>query len=82
MGMANLASIASALLGGGLSPATPAAVIQNGTLPSQRSVVSTLAELTGAVSAAGLGSPAIVVIGPVAALAATAPSLEAWRQVA
>jgi len=69
MGMANLASIVAELLRGGLRAATPAAVVQNGTLPSQRSVVSTLEDLVDAVTAAGLGSPAIVVIGEVAALA-------------
>jgi uroporphyrin-III C-methyltransferase len=82
MGMANLTSIASGLLAGGLSPQTPAAVIQNGTLPTQHSVTSTLARLVETVAAAGLGSPAIVVIGAVAALADAQLCSSAWQHVA
>ena len=82
MGMANLTSIASGLLAGGLSAQTPAAVIQNGTLPTQRSVTSTLARLVETVAAAGLASPAIVVIGAVAALADAQPCSSAWQRVA
>ena len=82
MGMTNLASIVSGLLLGGLSRTTPAAVIQDGTLPSQRSVVSTLSNLVGAVAGAGLRSPAIVVIGQVAALANIEESPQPSRAVA
>ena len=82
MGMANLPSIVSGLLLGGLSRATPAAVIQDGTLPSQRSVMSTLAHLVDAAAGAELRSPAIVVIGQVAALANIEESPQASRAVA
>ena len=70
MGVARLASISTRLQGGGLPGNTPAAVIQNGTLPGERSVVTTLAELPAA--AREFGSPAIVVIGEVARLAGVA----------
>jgi uroporphyrinogen III methyltransferase/synthase len=50
--------------------------VQWGTTPRQRSVVSTLAELPQAVADAGLGSPAVVVVGPVAALAPTIDWIE------
>lgn len=70
MGMANLPQIVAGLLAAGAPPTRPAAAIQHGTLPQQRSVVTTLVELPAAVHAQGLGSPAIVVIGDVVGLAA------------
>lgn len=70
MGIARLASIATRLQAGGLPGDTPAAVIQNGTLPDERSSVTTLAALP--VTARDFGSPAIVVIGEVARLAGVA----------
>lgn len=69
MGIANLPRIVAELLAAGLSPMLPAAVIQHGTLPQQRSVVTTLGELPAAVPAHGIGSPAIVIIGDVVGIA-------------
>ena len=69
MGVANLDSICAALLAAGMQAATPAAAIQSGTTRDQRAVVATLASLGSAVATAALASPAIVVIGAVAALA-------------
>ena len=69
MGVANLDAIVRGLLEGGLPAATPAAAIQNGTLPSQKSVVTTLSELGDAMAHAGIGSPAVIVIGEVVRLA-------------
>jgi uroporphyrin-III C-methyltransferase len=65
MGVANLDAIVGGLLEGGLPAATPAAAIQNGTLPSQKSVVTTLSGLSVAMANAGIGSPAVIVIGEV-----------------
>jgi uroporphyrin-III C-methyltransferase len=65
MGVANLEAIARGLLEGGLPAATPAAAIQNGTLPSQKSVVTTLSTLADEMALAGIGSPAVIVIGDV-----------------
>ncbi len=65
MGVANFDAIVSGLLEGGLSAATPAAAIQNGTLPTQKSVVTTLSALAQAMARAGIGSPAVIVIGDV-----------------
>ena len=69
MGVRRLAEITRALLAAGMSPATPAAAIQNGALPEQVSVVSTLGRLARDVVARGIESPAIVVVGDVVALA-------------
>ena len=71
MGLARLLNIVARLIAGGLPPDTPAAVIASGTLAGQRHVTASLQELPAQVQAAGLGSPAIVVIGSVAALATT-----------
>lgn len=68
MGMGRLAAIAEALVAGGRSPAEPVAVVQWGTTERQRSLVSTLAEVAERADAEGVGAPAVVVVGPVAAL--------------
>lgn len=68
MGLARLAGIADLLLRYGRSPDTPAAVISQGTLPDERVVVAPLSEIAERASAAGLASPALVVIGEVVRL--------------
>lgn len=68
MGVGRLPAIAAELTAKGLSPDTPAAAVQWGTLPTQRRVSGTLATLPDAIVAAGLGAPAIIVVGAVAAL--------------
>jgi uroporphyrinogen III methyltransferase/synthase len=65
MGMQHLAEHCAALIAHGRSPDTPAASIQWGTLPQQRTVTGTLATLPGLAAAAGLGAPAITVVGEV-----------------
>jgi uroporphyrin-III C-methyltransferase len=60
----------------GLPGTTPAAVVQNVSLPSQRHITTTLAGLQSAIAAHGLASPSVIVIGDViagVALAATFP---------
>jgi uroporphyrin-III C-methyltransferase len=68
MGVRTLPSIATALLDGGLDPSTPAAVVADGTLPSQRVVRADVATIATAAHRAGIGAPAVTVIGDVAAL--------------
>ena len=63
MGVKNLADICRELLSHGKSAGTPAAVIQRGTTPIQRSVSGTLENITQKVEAAGLTPPAIFVVG-------------------
>jgi uroporphyrin-III C-methyltransferase len=64
MGVARRDSIASQLVEGGLSPATPVAVVENAWTQRQRETRATLAEL----GALDVASPAIIVIGPCASL--------------
>jgi uroporphyrinogen III methyltransferase / synthase len=66
MGVGNLPGIAARLIAAGRDPAEPAAAIERGTLPGQRTAAGTLAELPAAVAEAELRPPSILVFGPVA----------------
>lgn len=65
MTVKNLAAIARRLIAGGMDPTTPAAVIEQGTTPRQRTVSGTLAEIGEVASEAEIAPPALSVIGPV-----------------
>jgi uroporphyrin-III C-methyltransferase/precorrin-2 dehydrogenase/sirohydrochlorin ferrochelatase len=68
MGLQRLAEIVPAFLEQGWDPATPAAAIQDATLPNQRVCVSTLAGIREETSRRGYDSPTLLVIGNVAGL--------------
>jgi uroporphyrin-III C-methyltransferase len=68
MGLAHLPELVAGLVGAGKDPATPAAVVSNGTRPDCRSVTGSLAELPELVD--GLASPALLVVGDVVAVGA------------
>jgi len=68
MGVATLGVIAETLVGEGLSPHTPAAVVADAGLPSMRTVRAELVDITQAMRREGVGAPAVVVIGAVAGL--------------
>ncbi len=68
MGVENLPNICRMLIAHGRSPKTPAAVIQWGTLPYQKTVTGTLADIEHKVKAAGIRPPAILVVGEVVSL--------------
>lgn len=61
MGLANLKNVLERLISAGMDPETPACIVENGTLASQRQRIATLATL----SAAGFAGPALIVIGEV-----------------
>lgn len=65
MGMSNLDRITKELIAGGLAETTPAAVVSDGTLRTQRVLISDLGRLCSEVAAAGLGSPSVIVVGNV-----------------
>ena len=69
MGMRNLATIAQRLQAGGMAPEMPAAVIQAATTPRHRTLLATLETVAARVLEENVESPAIVIIGAVAALA-------------
>ena len=62
-----LPRIAERLVAGGRPPDEPVAVVERGTLPGQRTVVATLADV--AERAAGIRAPAITLVGAVAGAA-------------
>jgi uroporphyrinogen III methyltransferase/synthase len=68
MGVGRLPQIAASLAEQGLDGATPAAVVQWGTLPKQRTARGTLESIKAEVDRLGIGAPAIIVVGAVAAL--------------
>lgn len=68
MGLRSLPAIVDGLLAAGRPESLPAAVIENGTTPSARTVRGTLLDICGKVEAAGLHTPAIIVVGETAAL--------------
>lgn len=68
MGLTNLASISSELMAHGLSGATPAAAIQEGTTERQKVVVATLADIAVRIREEAIQSPALVIIGNVVSL--------------
>ena len=68
MGLSRVAEVTRALIEAGRSAETPAAVVNRGTLPDQRTVVGTLADLAERVHEAELEGPALIVVGEVVAL--------------
>jgi len=68
MGIATIEALQAGLLQG-LAGTTPVAVVQHASLPQQRQACCTLAELAATVARECLGSPAIIVVGDVAAAA-------------
>ena len=68
MGVGRLQLICDELASHGLARSTPAALVQWGTLPRQRHVTGTLDNIRQRTEEAGLSSPAIIVVGEVAAI--------------
>ncbi len=69
MGLANLPAICANLIAAGRSASTPAAVIENGSTPQQRRLVSTLEQLPAAACRKSFQSPSLIIIGDVGSLA-------------
>jgi uroporphyrin-III C-methyltransferase/precorrin-2 dehydrogenase/sirohydrochlorin ferrochelatase len=70
MGAENLASIVDALVDAGVDMDTPLACVMDGGLPSQKAVLTSLSKVAGSGPPPELHSPAVIVIGAVAAFAA------------
>ena len=68
MGMRKLASLMKLLIEHGRPADTPAAVVQWASLPKQRTVVGTIGDIHQRASEAGLGLPALTIVGDVVRL--------------
>lgn len=69
MAVQNAPAIASALLAAGRAAATPVAVVCDGTMPTERTVVTTLGGLADELVAERVAPPAIIVVGEVVGVA-------------
>ena len=65
MGVGEVEAIRAALLEAGLAPDTPAAAVQDATRENERRLVTRLATLPEDMARAGIGSPAILIVGSV-----------------
>lgn len=71
MGQSNLRTIADALVRCGRSPDTSVALVQWGTEAYQRTLVGTLSDIADRAVAAGIGAPAVTIVGDVVGLRET-----------
>jgi uroporphyrin-III C-methyltransferase / precorrin-2 dehydrogenase / sirohydrochlorin ferrochelatase len=77
MAVKNLPAIAERLVGSGRKAETPVAVIAEGTMPGERTLLSTLGEIAEDLVREQVRPPAIVVVGDVVAVAN--PDRYSWR---
>jgi uroporphyrin-III C-methyltransferase/precorrin-2 dehydrogenase/sirohydrochlorin ferrochelatase len=68
MGLLGLEALCRQLIAHGLAEDTPAAVVQQATVPQQRVVTGTLRDLAARVAEAGLRPPTLVIVGDVVRL--------------
>jgi uroporphyrinogen III methyltransferase / synthase len=67
MGVKRLGENTAALIAGGRDPEEPAAAIERGTWPGQRTVVATLGTIAATVEREAVKAPALILVGAVAA---------------
>jgi uroporphyrin-III C-methyltransferase/precorrin-2 dehydrogenase/sirohydrochlorin ferrochelatase len=70
MASSEAAAVRDRLLADGVDPATPVAIVENGTRPDERVSTGRLADLTR-LAASHLGGPSLIIVGDVAARAAS-----------
>jgi len=68
MGVGGLAKICAGLIGHGLSPGLPAALVEKATLPGQRVIEGTLRTLPALATQAAVKPPALLIVGEVVRL--------------
>jgi uroporphyrin-III C-methyltransferase/precorrin-2 dehydrogenase/sirohydrochlorin ferrochelatase len=69
MAVENAPAIAAALLAGGRDGGTPVAVVCDGSMPTERTVLATLGSLASVLVAESVRPPAIIVVGEVVRVA-------------
>ncbi len=68
MSVSTIGEIAEGLIAGGMDPQMPSALVENGTRPEQRKVVSTLGKIAAEAEEKKVVSPALFLVGKVCAL--------------
>lgn len=71
MGLKTASEISSGLIEGGIDPATPVAIVENGTRANERQLYTSLLELPSTAAQYQVKSPALLIIGEVVSKAAT-----------
>jgi uroporphyrin-III C-methyltransferase/precorrin-2 dehydrogenase/sirohydrochlorin ferrochelatase len=69
MAVENAPAIAAALVAGGRAAATPVAVVCDGSMPTERTVLGTLGSLADDLAEQDVRPPAVIVVGDVVAVA-------------
>lgn len=80
MGMSDAARLTDELLEAGFAAALPVAVVHRVSCPDQRHIVTTLRDMARDIEHAGLASPAVIVLGEVAALAVASGEIPACAE--
>lgn len=68
MALTGLPAICEQLIAHGMDPGMPVALVQQGTTPDQRVLVSTLQGMPGALAGAGMRAPTLAIVGRVVGL--------------
>ena len=68
MGIGAAGEICRQMIAHGLPATTPAAVVRNGTLPDQRTLLADLATLPARIAESGIKPPALIIVGSVVSL--------------
>jgi uroporphyrin-III C-methyltransferase/precorrin-2 dehydrogenase/sirohydrochlorin ferrochelatase len=79
MGVGELDALSRSLIADGRDAATPCVLVENASLPQQRTVAGTLAELPALARENGIRAPALLIVGEVAAQAQRATRVERCR---
>jgi uroporphyrin-III C-methyltransferase/precorrin-2 dehydrogenase/sirohydrochlorin ferrochelatase len=79
MGVGELESLSRALIAKGRAADTPCVLVENGSLPQQRKLTGTLANLPALAREHGVRAPALLIVGEVAAQAQRAVNVERCR---
>ena len=73
MGLGRLEQLAAALIGAGMDPATPTAVVSGGNAKKPACVRAPILDIAARTREAGVEAPAVIVVGPAAALELRSP---------
>jgi uroporphyrin-III C-methyltransferase/precorrin-2 dehydrogenase/sirohydrochlorin ferrochelatase len=82
MGVGTADAIAARLIAAGRDPATPSAIIENGTRKNEIQAFGSLSDLSDTIQRAGIQGPALLIIGEVVAIARSGASSASPAKIA